>query len=208
MKNIIFDLGGVVLNLDINRSLENFRKLGLPNIDSYFTQNNQVHLFDKLDKGKISGEEFLEGLSGLFPTPPSKTDLEHAWNSMILDLPAERLEFLLHLKEKYNTFLLSNTNEIHLSYFFKKLYTDHGIHDLSAYFKKEYYSCRMGMRKPDSEIFEHIIKENKLNPAETLFIDDTMKHVEGARKVGLIGHHLVEKEGILGFGEWMMDNRP
>jgi glucose-1-phosphatase len=198
IKNIIFDLGGVVINLAPKLTLEKFRKLGLSNIEDYYTQFRQTGLFDNLDKGRISNDEFIERLSELFPEPPAKEAVLDAWNTMILNFPEANAELLLKLKTRYNTFLLSNTNEIHLTYYFNELKNTYGVMDMSSFVHKEYYSCRINMRKPDQEIFEHVIRDNQLNPAETLFIDDTLQHVEGARKTGLIAHHLVESDGILG----------
>jgi glucose-1-phosphatase len=198
IKNIIFDLGGVLINLAPKLTLEKFRKLGLSNIEDYYTQFRQTGLFDNLDKGRISNDEFIERLSELFPEPPAKEAVLDAWNTMILNFPEANAELLLKLKTRYNTFLLSNTNEIHLTYYFNELKNTYGVMDMSSFVHKEYYSCRINMRKPDQEIFEHVIRDNQLNPAETLFIDDTLQHVEGARKTGLIAHHLVESDGILG----------
>jgi putative hydrolase of the HAD superfamily len=109
---------------------------------------------------------------------------------MLGDFPLENYELLLQMKNRYRTFLFSNTNETHLDFYFRKLKAWYGIDDMDPLFEKTYYSCRLGLRKPDVEGFQHIIAENNLNPAETLFIDDSIQHVEGARKAGLRAFHL------------------
>lgn len=196
IRNIIFDWGGVVINLNLKFTLEKFKKLGLADIEKYFTQSNQVDLFDKLETGKIQSHEFITRLNELFPEPPGEQAILTAWNAMLLDFPAPHAELLLKLKLRYKTFLLSNTNEIHLAFYLSML-ENSGFKDMSHYFHKVYYSCRINLRKPNKEIFEYVVNDNNLNPAETLFIDDTLQHVEGARTTGLIAHHLVKPEGIL-----------
>ncbi|MCZ8285071.1 MAG: HAD-IA family hydrolase, partial [Bacteroidia bacterium] len=113
-----------------------------------------------------------------------------AWNAMLLDFPLHRLELLKALKSKYRLFLLSNTNETHVREFEASLLNSQGYQNLEPFFEKVYYSCRMGMRKPDTEIFDYVLKENKLVPEETLFIDDTIHHIEGALKTGIQAHLL------------------
>jgi putative hydrolase of the HAD superfamily len=109
---------------------------------------------------------------------------------MLLDFPPQRLDVLEKVKPHYRTFLLSNTNAIHIEEYNKVLHKTFGVDNLSVYFDKEYYSHLIHMRKPDAEAFEIILRENNLNPSETLFIDDTQQHVEGARKLGILAHHL------------------
>ncbi len=203
IKNIIFDFGGVIINLNINLTIEKLKNLGIADFEKHFTQYSQTGLFDKLDKGLISREDFFGELAALYPQKPSIPALEDAWNSMLQDFPQERADLLLKLKTRYRTFLLSNTNEIHLEFFSGKLKEWYNLSDMSSFVHKEYYSNRIKMRKPDIEIFNHVIKDNKLKPEETLFIDDSIQHVEGAKKAGLNAYHLVPPESITDiFSSW------
>jgi putative hydrolase of the HAD superfamily len=142
-------------------------------------------LFDAFDKGILSPNEFRKALRQHLPSPVSDAEIDAAWNTMLLDLPTERLDLLAELRQQYQLLLLSNTNEIHVTAFSAYLQQAHGFSDFSSHFDKWYYSCRMGMRKPDAVIFQHVLTENKLVAAETLFIDDSLQHVEGAVQVGI-----------------------
>ena len=197
IKNIIFDFGGVIINIDYLLTRDAFIKLGIENFDEIYNQLKQNPVFDKFEIGEIEEGEFFGELEKLSPPNIERSALISAWNAMLLDFPKENYEFLMQIKGKYRTFLLSNTNEAHLEFYFKKLKDWYGIENMDPLFEKTYYSCRVKLRKPNVEIFEHLLHENKLNPEETLFIDDSPQHVEGAKKAGLKAHHLVKPEGII-----------
>jgi putative hydrolase of the HAD superfamily len=198
IKNIIFDLGGVLLNLNYQLTIDAFTELGNQDFQSLYTQANQTDLFNQLEKGEISGEEFISGIKNYLPESTTDEVIINAWNAMLLDLPKERLDFLMELKSKYNTVLLSNTNTIHLEFFHKQLNEVYGESSLSNYFKELYFSCAMGMRKPDAEIFETLCKKEGFDPKETLFIDDSMQHIEGAKSIGIQAHHLdVKNDNVI-----------
>lgn len=195
IKNIIFDLGGVILNIDYHLTIDAFIKLGFENFDAVFTQAKQTGIFDKLDKGLVSPEEFRNGVRELAGKPFSNEQIDYAWNAMLLDFPPHRLKLLEQVNAQYRTFLLSNTNQIHIDVYNQILFNTFGVKDLSHFFEKEYYSHEVHMRKPDAEVYELILKQNGLKKEETLFIDDTEQHIEGARAVGLYAYHLKLKEG-------------
>ncbi|MBA3665108.1 MAG: HAD family phosphatase [Bacteroidetes bacterium] len=197
IKNIIFDLGGVIINLDINKTIAEFNKLTDLKFEDIYTQAQQADLFNNLDKGTISPEEFFKGLRNELKYIQEDDLLIFAWNAMLLDIPEKRLDVLVKAKQNYNTFLLSNTNEPHIAVFEKNLYRQHGVKNFEDYFDKVYYSCRMNMRKPDKEIFEHVLKDNELDPAETVFIDDSIQHVRGAGECG-INSYLLPKNMEVG----------
>ena len=194
-RNIIFDFGGVVLNLDYQLTIEAFKKLGLPNFDANYTQLAQTALFDNFERGEIAPEEFRKGLKEVFGKPITDEELDLAWNAMLLDLPIERLHLLNRIAKTQKIVLLSNTNEIHVQAFESDLKMEHGQNDLSDYFQTVYYSCRVRMRKPESRIFQHVLDSEGFNPSETLFIDDSPQHIEGAEKVGLNAYHLRADQG-------------
>jgi glucose-1-phosphatase len=192
IKNIIFDLGGVILNIDYQLTVNAFKKIGIENFDQLYSQKEQSLLFNKLETGHISKEDFFSEIEKIAPRPITHQQIISAWNAMLLDLPEERINLLKSLRYKYRIFLLSNTNRIHVESF--STYIDHIYGDslFKNLFHSVYYSCEIGMRKPDREIFEFVLRKNSLVSNETLFIDDSIQHIEGARKLG-IQTQLLEK---------------
>jgi FMN phosphatase YigB (HAD superfamily) len=185
IKNIIFDLGVVLLDIDFQRTIDEFKKLGISNINEIFSGYSQKEFFDYFEKGLISPEEFRDEVRKLLKTPVSDEIINHAWNAMILDFPQERINLLISIKNSFKIFLLSNTNAIHFPVYNKLLNEKFHIGNLSELFEKAYYSYRLGLRKPDKEIFELVLNENKLIPSETLFIDDSPQHIATAEKLGI-----------------------
>ena len=194
-KNIIFDFGGVILNLDYQHTINAFRELGVEDFDQSYSQLNQTDLFDKFERGEVSPESFRNGLKIAFDKPVSDIEIDRAWNAMLLDLPTERLQVLDRLRLEKRVSLLSNTNEIHVQAFEAILKNAHGLENLNSFFDQVYYSCRTGMRKPEKRIFDLVINEQGYLPEETLFIDDSPQHIEGALKVGLSAYHLRAGKG-------------
>ena len=185
LKNIIFDLGGVILNIDFQKTVEAFRKLGIADIDKMYSGYAQYDFFDAFDKGLISPLQFRDKVRTYIPKSVTNEEIDEAWNKMLLDFPAERINLLLNLKKTYRTFLLSNTNAIHYPVYNKQLHETFGIDSLSDLFEKAYYSFQVGLRKPDIEIFELVLKENNLVPEETLFIDDAPQNIKIAKYIGI-----------------------
>ncbi len=196
IKNIIFDLGGVIINLNIPASIQSFENIGFQNFRELYSQSAQIPLFDQFDKGLVSPAVFFQELSLFSSSPIHPTLMEKAWNDMLLDFPAHRMDLLLEMKQKYRCFLLSNTNETHVTSFENILHQSIGSPNLEPYFEKVYYSCRMYKRKPDPEIFEQVLQENNLNPQETVFIDDTLQHVQGALSCGIQAFQLQKGQEI------------
>lgn len=172
-----------------------FQKLGVADFALSYSQLEQAQLFDNFEKGEISTSEFRSGIRNVFDHRLSDTEIDKAWNAMLLDLPKERLELLQRLSLEKRISMLSNTNEIHVKAFESELKNVHGLENLSGLFDHVYYSCRTGMRKPESRIFEFVIKEQNYDPAETLFIDDSPQHIEGAKRIGLSTYHLRADQG-------------
>ena len=188
---IIFDLGGVIINLDYQLTIEAFKKLGIDNFEEMYTQAKQNNLFNDFETGKISSQHFINSLLPFLPSGTSPNKVVHAWNAMILDFPKKRLELLDQLNSKYRVFLLSNTNDIHLQAVNRSL-ANSTDRKLDSYFEKVYLSHEVKLRKPHKEIFELVCTEQNLNPETTIFIDDTIGHVNGANSIGLKGIHLVD----------------
>jgi putative hydrolase of the HAD superfamily len=196
IRNIIFDLGGVILNLDPAATQQAFEALGMVDFKQQYSTIRQTGSFDKFDRGEISEQEFRDHLRGFLPAKHTDEAIDKAWNAMLLDLPKERLELLEALGKKYRLFLLSNTNEIHVTAFSAYLQQTFGFNDFSGYFERAYYSCRIGKRKPDAEAFQYVLDENGLKAEETFFIDDSPQHVEGAKKVGIKSYLLAPGQDI------------
>ncbi|WP_107040128.1 HAD family hydrolase [Brumimicrobium mesophilum] len=198
VKNIILDLGGVLLNINYQLTIDAFIKLGIEDFEDMYTQANQSDLFNKYERGDIEADEFIEGIKLYLPENTSEKDIIAAWNAMLLDLPKNRLDYLMELKLDYKTVLLSNTNTIHMDFFHQQLFEVYGKTSLASYFNEVYFSCDLGMRKPDTEIFETICQNEGFDPNETLFIDDSIQHVEGAKSIGIQAHHLdIEKSDVI-----------
>ena len=153
LKNIIFDLGCVILNIDFKRTIDAFYKLGIVNINEMFSGYAQTGFFDEFEKGLTSPQQFRNEIKKHTRKDVSDDMIDGAWNEMILDFPAERINFLLSIRSRYRTFLLSNTNAIHCPVYNKLLNDTFSIPDLSCLFEKAYYSFHLGLKKPDSEIF-------------------------------------------------------
>ena len=196
IKNIIFDLGGVLLNLDFKRTIDAFEKLGLTDFENMFSQFKADELFTNLETGRLNEADFYAAVKKRTEKTITEAEIDHAWNALILDFRMESLAFLESLSPKYKLYLLSNTNIIHLKYF-KHLFTRKtGKPLLDAYFSKAWYSNEVGLRKPGAEIFEFALKAGNLVAAETLFIDDTFANIETAQKLGFKTHLLLPSERI------------
>jgi len=197
IKNIIFDFGGVILNIDYILTEQAFAKLGLKDFDRIYSQATQKELFDVFEKGLISTVDFRNGIRKFIHDDVSDSQIDEAWNSMLLDLPVERVRLLDKLKTKYRIFLLSNTNQIHCDTFSDTLQKKLSRDIFSDVFEKTYFSHKVKMRKPNAEIFEWVLKENNLRKNETLFVDDSIQHIEGAKKIGLNAIYLEKGKTIL-----------
>lgn len=185
IETIIFDFGGVIIDVDYSRTQAAFEKLGIKNFDELYSQAHQSRLFDKLETGLISPSEFRDTLRQLCRSDFDDHSIDRAWNAMLGEIPLERLQLIAQLKQTYRTFILSNTNVIHIKHI--ENYMDReGIKNMFySSFEKVYFSYEMKQRKPDAEIFETVIEENNLEPSRTLFIDDSIQHIRGASTVGL-----------------------
>jgi glucose-1-phosphatase len=194
VKAIIFDLGAVILNINYQNTIDEFKKLGVKNPNSFYSKKTQTHLFNQIETGKISQKEFLLQLQKE-TSDASIQQVKNAWNAMLIDLPEERIKLLKSLNQNYTIFLLSNTNALHICEFKKKL----GNKEYAEFynlFDKVYYSHKIGFRKPQTEVFTIILNQNKLAAHEVLFIDDSPQHIEGAKKLGIKTHHLQDNEEV------------
>ncbi|MCU0404627.1 MAG: HAD family phosphatase [Chitinophagaceae bacterium] len=196
IRNIIFDLGGVLLNLDFERTFRMFEDLGVHNFKQYFQQSHSNPLFAALETGMVEEQAFFEGFRNATQLPLSDGDIENAWNAMLLDFRERSMEYLDGLKQDYRLFLLSNTNIIHLKAFREIHYRQFGNHGFDDHFEKAWYSHELGLRKPGIGCYEAVLQKHELDPGETLFIDDTLINIEGAQKAGIRTLHLQKYQTI------------
>ena len=184
IKNILFDLGGVLYHIDYRLSIEAFENLGIESFHEHFSQKKQSYLFDRLETGQISEKDFIKEIKAILPNC-TKEKIINAWNRLLIGLPKENIQLLQALSKKYQLFLLSNTNSIHIKQLNKLLYKDYNLKSLDPLFDKIYLSHQIGMRKPNRETFKWVLKDAKILANETLFIDDSIQHINNAKKVGI-----------------------
>lgn len=196
IKNIILDLGGVLLNINYQKTADAFVELGFHDFNSMYTQYTADEIFSKLETGKISNEDFYDSLLAKAAQPIPVNDLQTAWNAMLLDFRMESLYKLRQLKQDYRIFLLSNTNDIHWQAF-QTIFTESTDEaSLDHYFHKAYYSHQVGLRKPNADIYEFVAADAAVEMAETIFIDDSFNNIEAAAALGFQTHLLLADEKI------------
>jgi putative hydrolase of the HAD superfamily len=194
IKNIIFDLGKVLLNLDFNASIAAFQQLGLKNdvLDNKQAYSDPV--FYELEVGKVTPAEFCNRVRKVLNNPhATDSQIKDAWYSMILDIPASRVKVVQELSKNYNVYLFSNTNQIHIERLHQAFKAEHGI-DFPSLFVKDFYSHEIHERKPDISSYKKVIELSGINPEESIFIDDLEKNIIGAQQSGLKTFWL--KEGM------------
>ncbi|OXA75048.1 haloacid dehalogenase [Flavobacterium branchiophilum] len=178
MTAIIFDFGDVLINLNRRQTQLAFEKLGLQNYENIITSAN-----DAFEKGTIDELTFLETFQKHIPNA-SLSDIKAAWNTILGDFPTYRLDFLKKLSQNYDLYLLSNTDAIHIAYFESQTPATF-VKEFYQCFKKIYFSFDLKMRKPDLEIYQHVLQDNGLNPKKTLFIDDKKANTDAAAQLGI-----------------------
>lgn len=189
IRNIIFDFGRVLLNIDVPKSQKALAELGfITGVKKRKEEDDEAVIL--YESGKISSQDFIKLILSVLEdksTPESK--IVGAWNEMLLDFPENHILTLRKLKKHYNIFLLSNSNELHFEKYTNDFRIRYGF-EMSTLFDKMWFSYQIGAVKPDPTIFEYVLEDGKLDPSETLFIDDTLMHVEVARKLGIRAYHL------------------
>ncbi len=197
IKNIIFDYGNVIFEIDFPRAQKAFEKLGIKNVESFFAHKGHSSLFDQFETGTISAAEFRGGIRKAADNDAlSDQQIDDAWNALLIGVMDGNHELLLKLKKKYRTFLLSNINEIHLARVHQHLKEKFDLEGNEGFFEKIYYSHLVGKRKPSPEIFRQVLDENNLKAEETLFIDDSPQHLKPAAAMGIRTYLLTYPDSI------------
>lgn len=189
IKNIIFDLGGVLLNIDPKKTIDAFAKLGMPQLVSTSGLSYDHDIFFRMEQGQISPEEFRAGVQQLLHKPASDELIDDAWTAMLLDFPAIRVKLVQNLRNDFKVYLFSNTNTIHVAKYHDNFRKQHSF-EVSSLFEKDFYSNEIGFRKPSPEAFQEVIRLSGVNPEETLFIDDSNQNVQAAIASGMKGFWL------------------
>lgn len=199
-EHIIFDFGGIFFNINYEKIIPSFKKIA-PKIDLnlFYDKKNQIEFFDQFETGKISPSEFRSNIKQILRKDISDSEIDNIWNSMLDELPAERYLYLEKLSKRKNVYLFSNINQIHEDYLIT--YFSHSenssVSNFYNLFKQIYFSFKIGKRKPNINAFEHVVNDLNISPSKILFVDDSLQHVEGAKKIGINAVHLEEQNSFI-----------
>jgi FMN phosphatase YigB (HAD superfamily) len=182
---IIFDLGGVLLNLDQDKTIRAFERLGL-DLDA---MNSESSVFHDFETGRINAADFRQAIKSMLKGNITDGQIDTAWNAMLLDINTERLNILVELKRRFKVYLLSNTNSIHIDFFRKYIDTLSGLTPWDDLFDKQYFSYEIGLRKPGKGIYEYVLKDINRAGNECIFIDDSLSNLRGASSAGIYTFH-------------------
>jgi len=197
-KNLIFDLGEVIIDIDYKQTISAFQKLAVVDFSSVVSYSAQNPVFDLYEKGKVSTPVFFDELRKYLRPGTTDKEIEDAWNAIFQNFSAQKIELLKQLKTRYNTFALSNINEIHVASIDKAAQTKFGEAAFGNFFHRVYYSNELGLRKPEPEIYALVLEKEGLNAAETFFVDDKKENVEAARAFGIHAYQLTNRDNLHG----------
>jgi len=189
LENILFDLGGVLLHLDMSKTRKAFAELGWAEENWQGITQSGYLIFENLETGVDTTEQFRERMRQVLPGNPSDQQIDFAWNAMLLDFPVENVEYMKELRKRYKLYILSNTNEIHVKRFREIFEESHGF-SIGQIVEKCYYSHEIGFRKPNPEAFYAVLQDAQIDPTETLFIDDLQINTDAAAKLGMKVLHI------------------
>ncbi|MFN0048916.1 MAG: HAD family hydrolase [Cytophagales bacterium] len=197
IRNIIFDLGAVIINIDIESTILAFAKHFQVPIEEIHTFLQEKSLWEEHEKGNVSDEILIQHLNSYFKNQIDETDFVKAWNTLLLDIPQERIELLKLLSAKYRLFLLSNTNQTHIDMVNEKLRNENQVvGGLDSLFERVYLSHQVKLRKPDPKIYEFVLNDSSLIATECLFLDDNEQNIISAASVGINTIHVTPNRSI------------
>ncbi len=202
IDTLLLDLGGVLIDVDYHRTARSFGALGFGHFEELYSKAQQDHLFDGFEIGALSPQQFRDRIRSLHNGRITDQEIDTCWNAMLGSIPNARLQLVASLRKRYRVLLLSNTNAIHVHAFSKIIQRENGINDFKTCFDGAYYSCELRLRKPNADAFLQVLALHGAEPKNTLFIDDSVQHVIGARAAGLQAEHLeLANEDVLGISE-------
>lgn len=196
IKNIIFDFGGVLYRIRYQNIAEAFAACGVPDFDRIYSKQKQNDIMDQWEVGLLPVADFFSYVRSLTDVPLTEAQIADCWNAILIDFPVEHEQLLARLHPHYRLFLFSNTNALSYEAFTRQMRQQYGYDIFEKWFEKTYFSQLMHVRKPNKEGFLRIMEENQLHPEETLFIDDSPQHVEGAKLCGLNACHLKDGQDV------------
>jgi glucose-1-phosphatase len=199
VTTLLFDLGGVIINIDPIRVAESFAQLTGRDLTRVRNAVEVQHIFAHFEGGRWDTDQFRKAIREILETDLSDAQILQAWNSMLLDIPAERITLLQQLRKKYRLLLLSNTNPLHIETVNQILRETAGIDSLEALFDKTYYSYAIQLMKPAVEIYEYVLRDSNISAGETVFIDDNLANIEGAARAGIHTIHVQAPATILDY---------
>ena len=188
IRNIVFDLGGVLVDLDFKAAINGLQKAGFANVKEQLQAFDREGIFQKFELGEMSADEFRTAIRENSTVELTDEEVDNLWNAMLLEIPREKLELILDLRGKYMVYLLSNTNSIHWDYVCKNAFNYRGFR-VNDYFEETFLSYEMHLAKPDKAIYEKVLQDANLLAEETLFIDDSEANCKAAEEVGIHAHH-------------------
>jgi len=199
MKNILFDLGGVILDIDVNATLSRFFEMGFPATLLNYPENMNTDLFYRYETGKIGTAEFRDEIRQHFQVKMTNEAFDEAWNSMIVQIPAERAKLIESLGKHYGLYMLSNTSPLHVEVY-EKMYVEVAGRSVHEAFDKVYYSYEIGSHKPDLEAWEFVLRDAGIKAEETLFLDDNIHNIKASQELGFQAIHIHESIGLMDLG--------
>ena len=199
IRNILFDLGGVILDIDVQATLQRFYDLGFPAKLMNYPHNMATDLFYRFETGKIGIPEFRDEIREISGVDVSDHELDKAWNAMLIRIPVERTRLIERLATRYRLYMLSNTSALHVPVFEEMYERASGI-PMEKVFTKIYYSHLIGWHKPDREAWEYVLKDAGIKAQETLFLDDNIHNIKASQELGFRAIHIHERIGLMDLG--------
>lgn len=183
LTTLIFDFGGVLINLDLPLCINKLKEIGATGVEKYLSNFGQSDFFLQWEKGEIGLGEFRENIRAISSGQPSDDEIDAAWMAFLQDIPAEKIELLKQLRSRYRILMLSNTNPLHIEQSARTAFEAHGT-TMNELFDKCYLSYEIGLTKPGRDIFEYLLNDAGVEPGECLFLDDGQKNIDTARAMG------------------------
>jgi putative hydrolase of the HAD superfamily len=199
IKNILFDLGGVILDINVKATQQKFYELGLPSMFMQYPENMLTDLFFKYETGKLSTAEYRDEVRRISGLDLQDASIDEAWNAMLVGIPVQRTRLLGRLRERYRLYMLSNTCPLHVPVF-EKMYHDAAGVTLHQVFDRIYYSFEIGYHKPDLTAWEYVIRDAAIRPEETLFLDDNIHNIKASQELGFQAIHIHERTTLTNLG--------
>ncbi len=200
IKNIIFDLGGVLLNINPLLSLLELEKISGIGRDELILRFLNEKIFEKFDTGSLNPAQFREKLCHILNCSVSDAEIDRCWNKLLLDFPPDRVEMLQQIRNNYRIFLLSNTNSIHFDHYTQEFFENYGIR-MTELFDELFLSYEIGIHKPDAGIYTHVLQHAGIEASESVFFDDSLSNIEAAKLLGIRGIQVTDDRDVTSFFE-------